>query len=487
MMKKKDLLFILFWSSVNIVTAQTPVLACLIAIFQHSLVWEKLFKKNIFDAFKLYIIFTTISLEISAFVVGIGNGSIYCYFNVPILHGILALSEISMIFLSLVTYAKRIKTKSNGKFIYRWMSFFMISGILASIISLVINDNNILAFGYYPKVSILEWLNFASRFCLFQATVIFIYVFNRYNELSRVCQELLVCLVFSSVFFAIIGFKGYYGDENIMLSSLAMGFTPCLLLMYDKKYSNTNINKITILAGLVAIVSSFRYPSVIGSKWYLVILFSVVCLIYKYSGIKSSKYLLVFFILFLLLVPLISSFVFEILGSDSYIAFKLNQSFQVLDVAGAESYDDYLAGMGGSPLFRFDEIHNIFIEYTKKPYFAIIGKGFGGTTLHYTDLLPWETYHGAFSVDQVKMNAYYAMHESVATVFLRHGFLGVFFICVLLIRLLKSLIISKWAVLATLFLFFYWSYGGSFSIGVISVILTVYKLDTKQILSQCQR
>ena len=73
------------------------------------------------------------------------------------------------------------------------------------------------------------------------------------------------------------------------------------------------------------------------------------------------------------------------------------------------------------------------------------------------------------------------MNETVAQVFLTHGFVGLFFVFNLLIKLLKSITCSGWAVMGFLFLFFYWDYGSSFSIGVLAMIMALYQLDKKNL------
>lgn len=479
-MNTKLLYKVIFWSLSCIVTAQISYLACIVGLVQHFIVLVRLIKKDFYGAFLNLLLFTTVSLEISSFVIGIGKGSIYCFFNVPFLHGMLFVIEMLWLYLSMVKSGALIKKDTVGSFVYRWLNILIITAVITAFIIHIVNDNNILDSGNYPKTSLLELIGFWSRFSLFKITLIYIYVFGKFHDLYEYCKTLMIGLIISSVVGALVGFRGYYGDESTMLSSLAMGFSPCLLLLYEKGDKSFS-NRLLLIIPLLAIVTSFLYPSVIGSKWYIVILFTVMCFVYRLSGIKSAKYLYVVGILCLFLIPYLTEYVVGIFGVDSYVAFKLNQTLNVLNFTAAQSSEEYISGIGGSPLFRFDELHNIFIEYTQKPLYALFGKGFGGTTLHHTDLLPWETYHGAFSVDQVKMHAYYAMHETVAQVFLTHGFVGLFFVFNLLIKLLKSITCSGWAVMGFLFLFFYWDYGSSFSIGVLAMIMALYQLDKKNL------
>jgi hypothetical protein len=202
---------------------------------------------------------------------------------------------------------------------------------------------------------------------------------------------------------------------------------------------------------------------------------------YILLGKKSPKFLFTCGIVFLAVLPLLSDYILTIIDTDSYIGYKLRQSLGILNFKNMTSAEDFMGGMGQSPMFRFDELHNIYIEYIQKPFFAVFGKGYGGTVFHHTDLLSWETAKGAFSQAEIKMKAYHSMHETLAQVFLTHGIVGIYFIFSLLYRLFKSYEYSGWAIMGLLFIFFYWNYGMSFSIGTVAVVLSLHQLDNYRV------
>ena len=475
---RKDIISIFIWSTLNIITSQTPLLACAIALIEHLIIISLLTRRKYYEAFKYFLIFVTISLEISAFITG-SNLDTYTFFNVPILHGMLNVFEVLWLYFVIKPYSRAVNFKGNCLFLNRWINILFITGIISGFITMLINDNNVLYSGNYPKTFFLHIIGFIGRFCFYQISLVYICCLKKYNEVSYLCSNIFIALIFSSVIMALCGYQGYYGEDKTMLSSLAMGLSPCLLLV---SYKGEKIyNTIVFISVCFAIISSFFYPSVIGSKWYLVLFLVIICYAsYVILGKQSPKLLFTCGVLFIAALPLISDYVLSIVGTDSYIGYKLRQSFGILNFKNMTSAMDFMGGMGQSPMFRFDELHNIFIEHLKKPFFSVFGKGYGGTTLHHTDLLSWETAMGAFSDDEIRMNAYHTMHETLAQVFLTHGFLGIFFVFSLLYRLFKSYEYSGWAIMGFLFIFFYWNYGMSFSIGTVAVVLSLYQLDNNK-------
>ena len=476
--RRKSIFEIFLWASLNIITAQIPELGCILAIIEHLIVLSLIACGNIEKAFKYYLIFVTVSLEVSSFVMG-SSKITYSYFNIPLVHGMLYVIELLCMSCLLKSFSKTTTIGLNCLFLSKWINVLFFSGILCGFLTMALNDNGVLSSGYYPYTFIIQVIGFIPRFCFYQTAIVLTCRKNRFQELSYLCCDVYIGLVFASVIFAILGYHGYYGDDSTMLSSLAMGLSPCILLLAFFECNKTYKSYIYI-ATFMAIVSSFFYPSVVGSKWYLIVMLVVICYVYKVFGFKSSKYFLFFCMFAVFLLPLITDTLLSITGTDSYIGYKLRQSLGVLNYNNVQSADEFMAGMGESPMFRFDELHNTLIEYLHKPYYALFGKGFGGTTQHYTDLLSWETAAGAFSKEQINMHAYHTMHETLAQVFLTHGFIGVWFVFALLYKLIKSLSCSGWSIFAFLFIFFYWNYGAAFSIGTIAVVLSLYKLDNSQ-------
>ena len=190
------------------------------------------------------------------------------------------------------------------------------------------------------------------------------------------------------------------------------------------------------------------------------------------AKIKSIWALTVGAVIFLMIVPFIILPVVSLFDANSYAAIKLDQALSTINVFGAANMVQFFADMNASPLQRFDELHNILIEYAHKPWFALFGKGIGGTTRHYTTLLSWNGLED-FSIDQIRMGAFYRMHESLAVFFLQHGIIGLIFFFKIIGMLLKRLYKTPWTMMALVWFFFYWEYGISLIIGSAILVLAL--------------
>ena len=217
-------------------------------------------------------------------------------------------------------------------------------------------------------------------------------------------------------------------------------------------------------------MATFVVPTPIGSKWYLILVAAFIGILVMKAHIKSVKSMVVIGVLSLIVVSFVADPLLDSLG-DNYVGWKLKQTLHVLNVF-SESGEDWLLSQDHSALYRIDEPLNIFIEYTQKPSYLIFGKGFGGTTLHHTNILMWETDRGAFSNEQVLMGAYSQMHESFACLFLRHGILGLAFIVVTMKNIFKRLYLSPWGIIACVWFIFYWSYGLAILLGAVALVLS---------------
>lgn len=476
-MKRNLIIWMTLCCFANILSVNNLILSVLLCIIEHAFFFCLFFQKKFFYAFLSFILFSSAALEVHSFVLQSESSTLYSFFYVPVLYGILATFDILLLCIAILPLVKAaIRNNKYASLFVKWMIWFLVVGGVISVITFILDDNGIRSSGLYPKVTILELLSYLYRFAVITIAIVYIYHFDKERQLGVFCQFLLISLVFSGLMGGLLGLEGYYGDDITMLSSLAVGFTPCLFLFTDKNEHRL----LSLISAIIIVLACFIYPSVIGSKWYLVVGVSILCAVYRYLGFKTARPLVYIAVASLFAVPLIMNFVSSKVDSSSYVSYKLTQALRTINIFGAGSVEDWSEDMGQSPLFRFDELHNTLIEYTEKPVYALTGKGFGGTTRHHTSLLSWETKAGAFSKEEVSMGAYYEMHESLAQIFLRHGFPGVFFLFLFLFLFFKSIPDSPWALCALLWLFFYWDYGSSFTIGMVSVVFVLKSLDRRK-------
>lgn len=462
----------------NMFGTQIPSLSLIASLIQYFIVIALLVSGDYAKSFIYYLAFTGIIIDSDIFVYG-SDSTIqvdrYTFNRLPLINDYLR-------WLIVIAYAvcayKEYKNRGyhisryNLKFA-KWLILLFVTGTISVFFGLISNDNNVLSYpSVYPKQAIIFIILFFIKASTIFVAIVLTCRNNWIEKCSDYLQLILVALALISGVSAILGFTGHYGFYDIVISPVAIGLTP-VLLTFASPQIKSSYSILSVFAAIFFIIVSFIYGgTVVGSKWYVIIGLSVICIFVISLQIKSIWTYVFIGIGGLLLIPLILDPLAELFFEDDYVGFKLTQALEVLNIFGADNASDWYSDMNASPLQRFDELHNIFIEYTHKPWYALFGKGLGGTTCHYTNLLTWSG-AGDFSDDQIIMKAFYRMHESLAVLFLQHGFAGVVFFVYMLGLIIKRLYKSPWAIASLVWFFFYWDYGTSIFIGAIMMVLTL--------------
>ena len=316
----------------------------------------------------------------------------------------------------------------------RWLYVLLVTGLLSIVVGMIVNDNGIMNRGYYPKVAMSQLVGFLTLFFVILTTISITKSEDDTRIIKKNCERLLIIVsitILVSVF--IFGMTGVNSDEKIMMAPLSISFTPMLIAFFF--YKDCNYKYLALICGILIFIASFFLGTMIGSKWYIILIAALAETAILATGAKSFGNVLIVGILSIILLSIFAEPLLNLICND-YIGWKLSQTLNLFNFVGG-SGGDWYGGLDHSTLYRLDEPNNIIIEYINKPWFALFGKGFGGTTLHYTDILSWELDPGAFSDAQRKMGAYSEMHETIAVILLRHGLIGVLFIVVTMINLFK--------------------------------------------------
>lgn len=487
--RKGDIAFIIVvyvLGTLNLFGTESTIVSLFASFCEYAIVLYYLFKGNYKFAYIFFLAFAATTLEVDIFVYGdkatAATHERYTFFHLPVLHMYLYdLLAFTFLYKSYKeTILKKYTIPPTYKLFIKCILIMFITGSMSVIIGMFINDNNIMDYGYYPKVALMGILGFMIRASVL-VSALYITCNNKWHQIcSKYLYFTLISLAFVCVTSALLGFKGFYGESYLMLSSLAVAYTPFLLIFVNIN-AKVPHKSLALIAGILVIVLSFAHPTCIGSKWYLIILVALAGWFILLLKIKSAWKIVGTTIIGLLLMTLISQPLISLLsGGNDFVEWKLTQAVNTVNIFGSNSAADWYDGLDDSPLFRIDEPHNTFIEYQNKPWFALFGKGFGGSTRHHTNLLSWERKAGAFSEDQVKTGAYYQMHETFAVLFLQNGILGLFFFFSLVTLLIKRLYKTPWAMVGLIYIAFYWAYGSALVIGGIAMILALHESVSKK-------
>lgn len=467
----KFLFIITIFGVCNVIGTNVLPLSLFIALCEYSVLLLLLFRGKFEKALIYYVAFLSVNIELDAFIyegdVGVTR---YNFFVLPILGNLPFYFTAYIIAIGVISRYKK-PTNKTYKTFSSWLMWLTITGIISITIAMVLNDNNTMSYPKYWTIPVATTLSFLSLVALFYATYILCSQDRFRNFISLRMRYILISVGLVGIYSTVVGFSGFYGNEATMLAPLAIGFVPCLLIV--GKNADHITKALSYSVAVLAVVCAFFMPTVIGSKWYIIIFMTfVVCYVYNLR-VKSVGKFVVVLVSALVVLTLIAEPIISLFGDSSFNTWKITQALNLIDLFRYNSAAEWYANMDDSPLYRFDELVNIFEEFCDKPFYFLFGKGFGGTTLHHTNLLYWEGGNGTFSEDQIAMGAYYAMHESMAVLFLRHGILGLCFLFYYIFQLIKRLSYCEWALISLLWLFFYWQYGTSLRIGAVLFALTL--------------
>lgn len=460
----------------NIVGTTNPILALFVSLLEYVIVFYFLFNKDFFRAFIYYLLFTSVTIEMETFIYGDSATKIsYNFFQIPLFNSWLCTLIIFILALSLFHKYKSIRNSidKNQQSLVKWMVVLLISGVLTIFYGMVVNDNNIISSPNYPKMPVVISLAHFNRLLLLIIAITFAFENKTKEHLVNFIKGAILGIGLSSCFGLLLGYNGWYGDEAIMLTPISIFFAPFLILFFSSRKSKDKKQWAYLFTALIIIFVSFNWATPIGSKWYILFFLALLAYIIYTREIKSAARLVLLGVISIAVIVILAPFLISLLDLDSFMGHKIGQLLGIFVFNDVTSADDWYSGMSNSPLYRFDEVANTFIEYLNKPGFFLFGKGFAGTTLHYTNLLSWETDPGAFSDDQIRIGAYYAMHESFAAIFLRHGIIGIVFFFAFLYKLIKAMPYSPWAMIGFTWLFFYWAYGSALIFGPVAIILAL--------------
>lgn len=461
----------------NVFGNYSIIISLLSSLLSYVLVLYPVIKnKDVERSFIYFIACVAITFDETIFVYGydkeVGH---FSFWGLPILGGYLAyfLSIIYFIVLYKKRGAASFRLSPEKRRLFNYILILLVTGTITIGFCMLVNDNNMMKTGYYPKHAISTILRFICRSCIL-LTAIILCTNEKWKDLcSDYLQLILIVVVFVSVVAALLGFTGFYADNKILLAPLSFTFTP-MLLIFSLKRLHSPFRVLSVVAAILAIIFSFIYGGVaMGSKWYLFILGAVVGIIFIVLRVKSIWTMIGYVIIGLLLLPLLAIPISRISSENNYVGWKLTQAFNTINIFGGGGVNDWYDSMDLSPLFRIEEMQCILIEYYNKPAYILFGKGLSGTTRHYTDILVWEEGDGGFPPEQQKLGAYSSMHESLLTIILAHGLFGMVFLLSMIRVLLRRAYFTPWAIIGTFWLFMFWDYNYSMLVGAVAMALAL--------------
>lgn len=444
------------------------IMLALCAVEIACLVWC-LLRREYISYIAYYTVFLCFSMESLGSDGVAGSDSFYGFKNFHV--GGLNLAVWVLIPLVVVSLYKTSYLFSNigslHKKILGGLVFFTFTCGIMGLITYLVDDNGfssqsgsmrVLIGCYYSYVlPLLEIL--AVSFCV---------VFQK-SKISKLKEYLYSIIVATAVVYILcLVFKNYGrigGLESLQVSEVYFLLVCSLCLLC---YGDFNFQSKVVLgvSGVVILVLSLAYNAS-GKIVIIAVLIPIIMVIIILKQGKAVKTVLMLFVGCLVLFCLLS-FLFPLLiGKSMLLSIKYEQAMKMLSF----SSDNWFDNIPSSPRMRIAEFVEIAVEYIHKPWFAFLGKGFGGTVVDrlriFTDVDEF-----AFSRWELDLGAYYSMHESVNNFFLVGGVFGLYTIISLTSKTFRYVHLSPWLVFGFVWILLFYNYHSTIGIyGIVSLVV----------------
>lgn len=423
------------------------------------------------------------TFDVPAFVTGTVGSVVYTFLFLPVVKGYLFYLLICLPGIYIFPKLKRLKhLKTEYKQTYtllKWVCWIPLIGTMMGFIGILLNDNNI---------THIDWLSyFFKDLITISSLSLFVIYFcyqiladdKFYLLLKKALIAILISLPICAILSILLNLNGWYGNEEILLVPLTLFFTP--LIISFAFYKEYNMKWIAIFIFLICLVLQFTYSNALGGKSWLSFLYLLVAI--SILAFQRGKKKILLFTLFCILA--VSGVTMNYIqnkasSGDSLSSGKLTQAVLLLSVVEPEWY----INIPSSPKQRIEEFLNIMEEYKLKPLYLIEGKGFSGSIKDHRN--SFGSYLiDSFSEDQYSNNSFIILHETVNTIFLKFGLLGLICLVIILKRGIQTFRHSPWGIIGCLWLLFFFGYSISLGIfGVSALVLSCYDADNYKLKSK---
>jgi hypothetical protein len=228
--------------------------------------------------------------------------------------------------------------------------------------------------------------------------------------------------------------------NNINIEPLgvpAASFYTMLLLpalLYNKKIS-------FILIGLFFLVYNSIFFGASGKGLVMLLIFAFITLYLSFTkNVKASypiraRIIRIISVAFIISIPTIVLILNQTYGGSSFIVSKM---YQVRTLVEFVFYRGDVQNIATSPYIRVTSLINILYEGLENPIILLFGRGYGGyfnDHLNYFDGL--DLYRGAFSDSAILSGDYYSGHDTMVTVPMFNGLIGLYFLFKIVIKYIK--------------------------------------------------
>ena len=318
------------------------------------------------------------------------------------------------------TSVNKIKNKPFYQF-YKLIKYFLITGFGIGLIGFLFN--------HYYFEGVIKYGSYI--------IIIYIHTYILYKINSTILKKdlheiVLPMLVLFPICVFLLKMINPEIEDGAAASFYSMLIIPALL--FNKKI-------LFILIGLFFIIYNSMFFGTSGKSLIMLILFIVITFFLTFNkNVKASfpyraKMFRVISIILIMLIPAIFLFINEKFDGSSLISSKMHQIRTVMEFI---FYTGGLQNISVSPYIRLTSLINILHEGLENPIILLFGKGYGGYfNDHFYYFSGLDLSNGAFSAGAIKSGDYYSGHDTLVTVPMFNGLIGVFLLFKVVIKYIK--------------------------------------------------
>lgn len=425
----KMLVCVVLLCIINAMVTKSTSLSLIISLLEVAYVGCMLLTNKVGDFILAFLLMAGASIESAALALGDARQTFYSFLFLP---GISSYHIYFMLliadFLCLKKARGFLKENSNLTKISKTFFFILVIQIIMFLFTFFFNDNGVLNINGALRYAVKDM-----QYMFVTISIVYILgvclLYNQFfaNKLHIFLEDFLIGVVIAAFVLVLTG--NYYlrqsGTTMQLTCTLALMVTSSMILLFY-----TEKNGVVFLAfGLLSILIQKDYTLGIAGSWWLIvgttIALFVICSIP--SELTKKKIIRSFLIILLVVMVGVISLQNDLFGSIlSYqITYKLESFKRIFDFNTNMSV--WFAALGNSIQARIEEVVNVFLEFIQKPWFLLLGKGFGGTVIKYWGISNWNVYGSTYPDIQITTGVYSSMHTGIAEIFLNSGIVGLLF------------------------------------------------------------
>lgn len=426
-----------FITLINSWFATNEIVCLSIGLIETAIIIYFIIKENVSNFIIWLILFTSGVIENGFFVTGDREKILYGFFNLPVIHYYHIFLLILIVFMvNYVRVNQNIDLKVQ-KISSRLLLTFSL-GLVMMLFTYFIDDNHVCEIFGLLRYTLQDVYN------TFFAIFLFIIIFEelkRNNQFSNQLKETMIGYLLGVTYTATLQIlAGHYveiNDATNLISPLSFFWSPLLIALYLTE-KNGNIY---LLTGILAIIIQIKYSLGIPGAFWLFLLLIIVFFVFRLfiesknkKRVKRIVFLVVIFVI-MIIIGLYGT-MDELFLGNTYVSYKLLTLLNLFSIQN--NLETWFILVGDSIGIRIETFVNIAIEFYMKPWFVLLGKGYGGSISHAWGIYDWGNI-ASFPEVMSASGVFSWFHTQLAEILINFGLVGGCFVVKVLVYLLKNI------------------------------------------------